>query len=205
VAQLSYESCAKCLLRNEPPMTDLPDELKERILVVRCQVGDESAFSEIVSSYGTRLRYYLLKLLGNPEAVEDTLQEVWLDLYRGFPRLRQPEAFRPWLYRITRDHAYRVLRKGRRIRRLVVDVEPPSDVIAVEDEGFSMNDAPRIHSALGRLSPAHREVLVLRFIEDLSYEEIAQVTRCELGTVKSRIYYAKRLLREEMEGQVDHE
>jgi DNA-directed RNA polymerase specialized sigma24 family protein len=64
-------------------MTDSPHQLRERILVSRCQAGDERAFEEIVSTYGPRLRYYLLKQLGSPEAADDVLQEVWLDVYRG--------------------------------------------------------------------------------------------------------------------------
>jgi RNA polymerase sigma-70 factor (ECF subfamily) len=74
---------------------------------------------------------------------------------------------------------------------------------AVDD--FSADDAERIHTALDKLSPEHREVLLLRFVEDLPYEQIAQITDCNLGTVKSRIHYAKRLLRREVERLIDHE
>jgi RNA polymerase sigma-70 factor (ECF subfamily) len=184
-------------------MTDSPQQLRERILVSRCQAGDERAFEEIVSTYGPRLRYYLLKQLGSPEAADDVVQDVWLDVYRGVVRLRRPDAFRAWIYRIARDRAFRVLRRAR------VPCQPADEAdlaaAVVEDDSFSAEDARRVHAALDRLSPLHRDVLLLRFIEDLPYDEIAQVTGCPPGTVKSRIHHAKRLLRREMEGRNDHE
>ena len=183
-------------------MTDVPDPLRERILVLRCQAGDVQAFEEIVSTYGPRLRYYLLKLLGRPEAVEDAVQEIWLDVYRGLARLRRAESFRAWVYRIARDRAYRTLRQARPQRRLI-DAELPAP--DSEGEEFSEEEAKLIHAALEKLSAEHREVLLLRFLEELPYEEIAQITGCNLGTVKSRIHHAKRLLRQEMERLNDHE
>jgi RNA polymerase sigma-70 factor (ECF subfamily) len=82
-----------------------------------------------------------------------------------------------------------------------------ADLAAAEVEGdsFSAEDARQVHVALDRLSPLYRDVLLLRFIEDLPYDEIAQITGCPPGTVKSRIHHAKRLLRQEMEGRNDHE
>jgi RNA polymerase sigma-70 factor (ECF subfamily) len=183
-------------------MTNPTDQLREHLLVLRCQAGDPDAFGEIVNRYSPRLRYYLLKLLGNPEAAVDAAQEVWLDVYRGIGRLRRPGSFRAWLYRVARDRAARALRQARSRPRTVGD-DRLADAEAVED--FTAEDAARIHSALDRLSAEHREVLVLRFMDDLSYEEIAQVVRCHLGTVKSRIHHAKRLLRQAMEELDGHE
>jgi RNA polymerase sigma-70 factor (ECF subfamily) len=184
-------------------MTDTPYHLRERILVSRCQAGDERAFEEIVSTYGPRLRYYLLKQLGSPEATDDVLQEVWLDVYRGIVRLRQPDAFRAWIYRIARDRAFRVLRRAGVPRQFADEADLAE--AEVEDGIFSAEDAQRVHAALDRLSPSHREVLLLRFIEDLPYDDIAQITGCPTGTVKSRIHHAKRLLRQEMVRGNDHE
>jgi RNA polymerase sigma-70 factor (ECF subfamily) len=183
-------------------MMDVPEYLRESVLVLRCQAGDDDAFEEIVAAYSPRLRYFLLKLLGGREAVEDVAQEVWLDVYRGLKRLRRPDSFRAWLYRIARDRAARVLRRTRpRAAHLddgrLVSSEP-------ETEEFTAEDAAAIHAALDRLSTEHREVLLLRFIEDLSYDEIAKVTGSQVGTVKSRIHHAKRLLRKQIEGMSFH-
>jgi RNA polymerase sigma-70 factor (ECF subfamily) len=181
---------------------DVPEHVRESVLVLRCQAGDEEAFEEIISTYSPRLRYFVLKLLGGCEAVEDIVQEVWLDVYRGLARLRRPDSFRAWLYRIARVRAARVLRTSRPRCASLFD-ERLADT-ASESEQFTAEDAERIHAALDRLSTEHREVLLLRFIEDLSYDDIAQITGSRVGTVKSRIHHAKRLLRRQVEGLYDH-
>jgi RNA polymerase sigma-70 factor (ECF subfamily) len=183
-------------------MTNVPAQVREQVLVIRWQAGDPDAFRVLFSRYEPPIRYYLLKMLGSPEAAGDASQEVWLDVHRGITRLRQPGSFRSWLYRIARDRAFRAIRESRSQPRLIADVDLAAGQLVEE---FTAEDAERIHLALDRLSPEHREVLLLRFVEDLPYEEIAGVTGCNLGTVKSRIHYAKRLLRHEMERLIDHE
>jgi RNA polymerase sigma-70 factor (ECF subfamily) len=185
------------------PMTAESDPLYERLLVLRCQAGDEQAFAEMIRSYDPRLRYFLLKLLADRHAAEDAAQDVWLDVYRGLVRLREPGAFRAWLYRLARDRALRKLRATRPTHVLLEN----DDVAVTEesDERFSKEDAEQIHAALDTLSPEHREVLVLRFIEDLSYDEIEAITGCRPGTVKSRIHYAKQMLRRAIEKETNHD
>jgi RNA polymerase sigma-70 factor (ECF subfamily) len=174
-------------------MTVPSERLYERLLVLRCQARDEQAFAELIRGYDSRLRYFLLKLLGDAHAAEDAAQDVWLDVYRGLVRLRDPAAFRAWLYRLARDRAFRRLRATRPMQ---VALQVNDIAISDEtDESFSREEAEQIHVALDKLSPEHREVLVLRFIDDLSYEEIGTVTGCRPGTVKSRIHYAKQVLR----------
>src|SRR5438270_9240388 len=94
-------------------MSDPADQLFERLLVVRCQAGDEAAFTELVERYQPRLRYYLRKMLHDPQRAEDALQDVWLDVFQAVARLNDSSAFRAWLYRIARDRASRELRKRR--------------------------------------------------------------------------------------------
>src|SRR5262245_43203733 len=94
-------------------MMDTTDRLYERVLVLRCQTGDEAAFAELVERYQPRLRYYLGKMLPDVQDAEDTLQEVWFDVFRAFSRLVDTDAFCAWLYRIARDRALRRLRKHR--------------------------------------------------------------------------------------------
>jgi RNA polymerase sigma-70 factor (ECF subfamily) len=179
-------------------MTDLPDRLYERVLVLRCQAGDETAFAELVQRYHPRLHYYVRKLLGDATGVEDVLQDVWFDAFRGLPRLAEPTALASWLYRIARDRVFRLLRKRRlpECSMRDVDVADPS----AEEEPFAAEDAARIHAALDRLPADQREVLVLRFLEEMNYEDIARITDTRLGTVRSRLHYAKRALRALLEG-----
>jgi len=178
-------------------MTDAADRLYERVLVLRCRARDGAAFEEIVARYTPRLRYYLRKMLGEAAAVEDALQEVWLDAFRGITKLAEPGAFPAWVYRLARDRAFRELRR-RRPHLPLEDVDVVDE--AADADGFSAEDAGRIHGALDALPPEHREVLVLRFIEGMTYEEIAGVVGCQLGTVRSRLHYGKRALRRVIEG-----
>jgi RNA polymerase sigma-70 factor (ECF subfamily) len=174
-------------------MTDQADQLYERLLVLRAQAGDDAALAELVERYSPRLRYFLRKLLSSADGAEDALQDVWLDVLRHLPRLSAPAALRAWLYRIARDRAFRRLRKAGR------EIQPLDEAQlangALDDVAFSAEDAAQIHAALDRLSAPQREVLVLRFVEDMTYEEIARVIGCELGTVRSRLHYAKQALR----------
>jgi RNA polymerase sigma-70 factor (ECF subfamily) len=178
-------------------MTDTTDRLYERVLVLRCQSGDESAFAELVERYQPRLRYFLRKMLGEMHGAEDALQEVWLSVFRAVSRLADAGAFRVWLYRLARDRAWGELRK-RRLRHQPIETVEVADEVA-EDANFTAEEAERIHAALDQLSIGHREALALRFIEDMTYEEMAQAIGCEVGTVRSRLHYAKRALRDVLE------
>jgi RNA polymerase sigma-70 factor (ECF subfamily) len=180
-------------------MEDAADRLVERVLVLACQAGDEAAFTELVGRYSPRLRYYLRKMLGPGGAVEDTLQEVWFDVFRAVPRLADAGAFPAWLYRLARDRAFRQLRRRRPPHRPVLE----GDLAADQDDDFSAEDAARIHAALDELPHEHREVLVLRFLEGMSYDDVARVIGCPLGTVRSRLHYAKRALRRILERQAN--
>lgn len=181
-------------------MTDSADRFYERVLVLRCHTGDDAAFEELVGRFTPRLRYFLRKMLREADRAEDVLQDVWLLVLRGLPKLADPGAFPAWLYRIARDRACRELRERRPLQTLKdTDIaEEPGDEIRLEDAEY-------IHAALNELAPEHREVLVLRFLESMTYEEIARVTSCPVGTVRSRIHYAKRALRGVLERRSGHE
>jgi RNA polymerase sigma-70 factor (ECF subfamily) len=182
------------------------DRLYQRVLVLRCQTGDEAAFTEIVARYSPRLRVYLRQMLGSSggrdaHAADDALQDVWLDVLRGIGRLEDAGAFATWLYRIARDRAYRILR-----RRGIVRMTPMEDAAEVATPDASADDAALngeaaaiVHASLDRLPHDQREVLLLRFVEEMSYEQIADAVGCGVGTVRSRLHYAKRALRREIE------
>jgi RNA polymerase sigma-70 factor, ECF subfamily len=177
-------------------MADLTDRLYERLLILRCQTGEETAFAEVIERYGPRLRYYLGRIVERSAPIDDVLQEVWLTAFRTVSRLRDPAAFTAWLYRIARNKASLELR--RRCRERLVGERDLADCTAEGDE-FSAADAEQIHVGLGKLAVEYREVLVLRFLEEMTYEQIAQVTDCPVGTVSSRVHYAKCALRREIE------
>jgi len=183
-------------------MTDIAERVYRSILVVRCQAGDRAAFAELVELYQQRLHYFLATMVGDDHAADDLLQEVWFDVYRGLAKLGDPGAFPSWIYRIARHRALRELRKRQQPLSSLAGVDLAGEEEDADD--FSAEDAERVHAALERVVPEHREVLLLRFIEEMSYEDIAGVTGCQLGTVRSRLHYAKRALRRVMEAMPHH-
>jgi RNA polymerase sigma-70 factor (ECF subfamily) len=176
------------------------DRLYEGVLLLRCRAGDEAAFEELVGGYSPRLRYYLREMLRDVDRTEDVLQDVWLQVLRGLPKLADPGAFPAWLYRIARNRACRVLRERRPLCSLE-EMDPTEE----SDDDIRLEDAEYIHAALDELALEHREVLVLHFLEGMTYENIARVIGCPVGTVRSRIHYAKRALRCALERMSGHE
>ena len=172
------------------------ERLLEQVLLLRCQIGDGDALAELIERYQKPLRYFISRLLDDTQMTEDILQETWLTVVRRIHSLKQIDAFPTWLYRIARNKVYQQLRKKRALPKF-------NENIAVENhaegDAFSPEDAAEIHRCLERLRPEHKEVLMLRFVEQMAYEQIAQVVTRNVGTVKSRIHYAKLALRREME------
>lgn len=166
------------------------------ILVLRCQIGDTDAFEELFKQYQPRLRYYIRRLDAKTDNIDDMLQDIWLSVYRKIEKLKEPRAFPVWVYRIARNKVFGGFRNKRRFAPL-----PEERVLSeIKDEPDIPTDrAEAIHKALDNIQPHHREVLTLCFLENLPYQQIAEIVGCGLGTVKSRIYYAKQSLREEME------
>jgi len=108
-------------------------------------------------------------------------------------------SFNVWLYRIARNKVYDRFRRKKRFVSLPEDNDIP--VSGNDEPVFDANDAEDLHRALNELKPYHREVLTLGFIEQMSYQSIADVVGCEIGTVRSRIHYAKQSLRKELEAR----
>jgi RNA polymerase sigma-70 factor, ECF subfamily len=169
-------------------------QLYEQTLVIRSQIGDELAFQELLTLYGPHLLLFTRKMMQtSPHLVEDVTQEIWLAIYKGLPSLLDTRKFRPWAFRIARDRIYREYRR----RKIAVESLEESHVAELSETGdaSAVVDVEELHRGLHAISPEHREVLMLCFFEELSYEEIASVTGSTLGTVRSRIHYAKRALK----------
>lgn len=152
---------------------------------------------ELFRLHNVPLWHYLRRMLGRDD-VTDLQQEVWLSVLRGIARLKSPEAFVVWFYRIARSKAFTRPAGGPTHRSL--DADGPLEPTAVIPEPeFTAADTELIRAGLGHLSPEHREVIVLRYMEDLSYEQIAAIAGCTTGTVRSRLHYAKLALRPHLE------
>ena len=171
-----------------------PAELALQFLVLRCQTGDESAFRRLLSEFGPRTLRYLQGIVG--DSAEDVQQEVWLTVYQSIAGLANPRAFRTWLYRATRHRALDFLRRRHREAELLADFARQAPGEATPPAPDSAELGEDLLGAVNALPPAQREVCLLRYRDDLSYGEIALVLGCSVGTVRSRLHYAKERLRE---------
>lgn len=173
------------------------DALRETLLVLRVQTGGEGAFQQLVTQYERRLLYYLHRILGSETDRADVLQEIWIRVFLKINTLRTPEAFRTWLYKIAHDVAVSQLRQSQRREFMSMTDEQLDDVAETSEwnELELLEHAALVHEALGQLSLPHREVLTLRFLEGLELAELADVVGCSVGTVKSRLHYAKSAMR----------
>lgn len=167
-----------------------PDQCPDDLLVVRCQARDEHAFRELMLRWDPRLYYYLRRLVEDESAIWDVLQNTWLAVFRNLSRLEDTRKFRSWVYRIAHDQAVNWLRKENRYLLLSgEDIEPlveREDCVSPPTE-----DAALIHLALQKLSPLHREVLTLFYLEGFSVLQIAEIVDLPEGTVKSRLHNAR--------------
>ena len=134
-----------------------------------------------MDAYDRRLLYFVLRFLPDADRALDVTQDVWLTLLRRLPTLRAPEAFRVWLYQIAHDRVVDVIRRDRRQEQAHEALRASLNGASDEDREDEFDQAEFVHHALQTLSAEHREVLLLRFLEGLSLEEIAAATRCRAG------------------------
>jgi RNA polymerase sigma-70 factor (ECF subfamily) len=180
-----------------------PGRAEEQLTVLLAQRGNRDAFRRLVDRYDRRLLYFVRRILGESDGSFDVLQSIWLTVHRRLKGLRAPDAFRVWLYRIAHDQAVTELRRRARRPFLFEDVDAPEICEEATSEEVAFEDAELIHAAIQKLSIDHRRVLTLHFLEEMPIEEIAEVIGCPLGTVKSRIHYAKLALRRRIEELID--
>ena len=170
-------------------------EFVDQILILRCQLRDRQAFAELIDRYQRPLRYFIARLVRTPDLADELSQETWLTVLSKIHTLRNTATFNVWLYRIARNKVYQELRRKRVTVELDESLEAADDTV---DE-IDFEDAAQLHRCLERLQPVHKEVLLLRFLEGMSYEQIADVLDCKLGTVRSRLFHAKCALKRELE------
>ncbi len=170
------------------------------LLVLRCKRGEKEAFDELIRQWEGRLLYYVRRLVATEEDAWDVLQQTWIKVFKAIKTLERPERLPTWLYQIARRTAASHWRGRYREQARMEDNADLAGFVGAE-EAWHFEDAEQVHRALARISLAHREVLTLYFLEDLSLEQMAEVLTVPVGTVKSRLYYAKRALRAILESE----
>jgi RNA polymerase sigma-70 factor, ECF subfamily len=178
--------------------------------------GEERAFTELVERYQTRLLNFIYRTIGDRDRAEDLVQEVFIRVYRHLHRFDRSKKFSTWAYTIASNLAKNELRnRSRNPLVLFQSMRGQNDEgeerpIEFEDATSRPDDMYRkrhlqelVEGTVSKLPAHHREVFVLREIEGKSYEEIAEITHCNLGTVKSRLNRARTAFAAIIEPQID--
>jgi RNA polymerase sigma-70 factor (ECF subfamily) len=178
-------------------------------LVRRCQAGDTRAFDALVTKYRGRVYAMAYYLVQNETEAWDLSQEAFIKAWRALPGFKGDSAFYTWLFRITHNVAYDWLRKkkiraegnefddSRADHGIAAGAETAPRGAPAPDTAMKQAElGQRIRQAIGQLSPDHQQVILLREVEGSSYEEIATAMQCSVGTVMSRLFYARKKLQE---------
>lgn len=176
--------------------------LGDRELVGRCQQGDTGAFRILYRRHHQKVRAMLYQLCGT-QVLDDLVQEVFLRAWKGLPKMRQSAAFSTWLYRITWNVASDQRRRfalQRRDRAAIVASETDSAASAAPDL-MQLHHQELVQQGLDALTPDQRLLIVLHDIEDVPQKDIAQILEIPVGTVKSRLFHARRALRDYLQQQ----
>ena len=180
--------------------------MTEAQLIKAAQSGDQNAFAQLVEANQSQVYNLAYRMTNNPDDAADLTQEAFLNAWKGLARFQGQSSFATWLYRLTTNACIDFLRKEKRRSALSLTTEGEEEEgreLEVADQRFSpereleKKEARRaVREGLAALSPEHRQVLVLREMEGLSYQEIGQLLDLEEGTVKSRIARARLALRD---------
>ena len=178
--------------------------MDEARLLMAAQAGDIDAFETLQEIMEPPIRRFVRRLLNSDYAVDDVVQDVFISLYYNMSRINPPENFRPYLYRMARNRCYDDMRKSQRTPTVSLDDEPVFLRVSFTE---SSHEPPpdevthwlllnlEVQEAMDQLPEHQRQALILYAEEGLSYREIAEVMEVSLGTIKSRIYQAKQMLR----------
>jgi RNA polymerase sigma-70 factor (ECF subfamily) len=172
------------------------DRSSDAPIVSRVLRGDVAAYAELVERYRDRYARYALHMLGNREDAEEALQDAFTRAYRSLPRCEDPDRFGAWLFRILVNRCRTVgARRGRRSRTFVADETALLD--AAEEHPAERNAwREEIDRALRRLRPEQREAFLLKYVEELGYDEMSRLTGVGVSALKMRVMRACERLRE---------
>jgi RNA polymerase sigma-70 factor (ECF subfamily) len=163
--------------------------------VRRAQDGSRDAFDWLVAQYRNHLRVYIKDRVGDPHKADDIFQEVWLKAIMNRRSVEKPGSFKAWIETIARGCIADLYRKQGRTRRHMKAYRarcfPGSDGPDLLEYLQTDDERERVRQTIKRLSPDHQDILGLKHMLEMKYEDIAQLLECPVGTVKSRLYYAE--------------
>lgn len=196
---------AGAVLTRERQSAEAAIDLSEETLVEQAAGGDERAYGVLVKRYYSRLFNFVRSMVRNEELAEDITQESLVKAYFSLKKLQNPGSFKSWLFRIANNNTLDWLRR-KRLPQVDVDEHLRESYVDKRSrpEDAVMDDArnAHIHAALNKLKPDQRAILVMCDLQGLSYQEIAEVLKIPFGTVQSRIFYARRKLKEHLDTSI---
>jgi len=178
-------------------------------LVRRVRLEDYAAFEELVRRYHGRIYGLIYNMTSNREDAEDVTQEVFMKAFQALPRFREQSSFYTWLYRIAINRTINFRKKRNRVKKVSLEDFDPDIKQAESYRAFSSKGSPlrkmnlhefqqKMNEALQRLSDKHRAVVVMHDIQGMPHAEIAEAMHCSEGTIRSRLFYARKLLQAEL-------
>lgn len=187
------------------------EQLSDEDLIECFQQGDGNAYELIVKRYKNQLLNFVFRFLGNQEEAEDVVQETFLRVFRNRFAYTRVAKFSTWIYTIAGNLARTELRRRKRRRLFSIsdmgledrDYEIADDVLNPESQANSTLQEEIIQREIGKLSPKFREVIILRDVQELSYEEISKIIRVPIGTVKSRVNRARLRLQNRLKNLLE--
>jgi len=180
-------------------------EQLEQTLLIEAQQGDENAYEDLQLMLQPAIHRFVQRMLNDPMLAEDIVQEVFIKFYQHLKNIDPPEKLRPYIYRIARNRCYDELRRMGRRESVSLDEEPVEVYVSFtqahhqpkpDDVTHWLLLGIEVREAIDQLPESQRRALILSSEEEMSYAEIAEIEDVSLGTVKSRIYYAKKNLRQ---------
>lgn len=164
----------------------------------RIASGDRVAMQGVFEEFSGPLRSFVRTWLANPHDASDVVSEVMIEVWRNARRFEGRAGIKSWIFTIARNKSIDVNRKGSRLQYTDQVPERPDPSKDAVESVAATQDAAVLKVAMGTLSEAHRRVIHLAFFEDMSYAEIAIIEDCPVGTIKTRVLHAKKLLEREV-------
>ncbi len=199
---------AELSVRCERPRDGEAVSADDQLLIAKCLQGQPAAFGELVRRYQDRLYNTVFRMVGNAEDAQDVVQEAFLNAYQSLGSFKGDSLFFTWIYRIAVNAAISLKRK----HKSTVSIDAvcarggtidPLDGSEFSQPGYPLEiaeDEQLVQSAINRLSPEHRVVLVMKEIEGHKYETIAEILQVPIGTIRSRLHRARLELRMVLQG-----
>ena len=178
--------------------------MEEKELVKASITGDDEAFSQLVRKYKTKVYNMALSFAKEPNIADDLAQEIFIKSYFALPRFAYKSEFGTWLYRIAINHIKDYLRKKTRTREISLDqvkepsIMPEDEILSAEKELDEEQKRVILHKLIDTLPEKSRLIISLRDIQGLSYKEISGVLNISMGTADSRLFRARKKLRERL-------